>query len=575
MCFRTCRLAERKDAHVLRCTAVIFWLIALAQVPVERTVSAQQMGIALPPEFEMREKAARQSMFDGDWMECLRQSCKALELLKSPKNRTSTWAFTKAQFHMCKAHVLSELGCKKHALSSYDTARDVLTNQGNVGANDPLTKARLDFIAASIHRPEFIGDDEGDPQRWRQALERCGQEMERMPPVPQLEGKQRIELARVCLFLARKSLLERGETEEREGHLQDAENYLNAAREELANAPAWQLVCDPKDPLIFRKIDEAAQAGLVNQPQQLIAKEVIQATLADWTNWRMAQAELQAEKQEEDPNLGWGFDRASIEFDQMINFLAAQYGGDDHPVVFKTRITRAKWYLAMAKRDIRRNFLKQLPANRLRPDEQALKDQSYRRFQSYLADALDEISELQTLEKATDLTKKSCVMLEKEVLEVRLDGDNYAKTVVDLLEGEKRSEKDKERDKNRIAEIAGLIRARKFENDANSKVSHIGCPLLPPGLVIELVVAPEAASAKLSWKTPAVNGGSAVLGFEIEYSDDGGDSWKKAPSVRTSMGEIGSLRRGKYVFRVAAKNAAGVGPWALTKTIVIPPNQQK
>lgn len=455
-------------------------VVAVCCASLSGQISAQQMGIFLPPEFEMRQKAAYRALLDGRWMESLRQICRTIDLLGSPKNRPPNWKFVKARFQLMKALVLSELGCKKHALSSYELARDVLMNQGNVGANDPTSKARLDFVAASIHRPEFIGDVEGDPQRWRQALERCGQEMDRIAGGDLLlEGKQRVELARVCMFLARRNYRERGDLAERDGLLQDAANYLDAAREKFAPLEDWKLVCDPTNPVQFKLVDKLQDQGVIAQGEALAIKERIQEILAEWTNWRLAQAELQAEKQEEDPALGWGFDRANVEFDKMLNFLAAQYGRGDHPVVFKTRLTRAKWYFGSAVRDITRSKLDGVEVGGGDGGVQQLRKEAYCRAVSYLVDALGETRELQSRESSTDLMKKGCIALEKEILELRMQVEDNARGMKGLLPEEMRRDDQRKVDRERIAEIQKMFEDRLLERDASSKVNHIGCPVGP------------------------------------------------------------------------------------------------
>lgn len=551
----------------LRLAAITCVVLGLWQS--SQSVCAQGLGIALPPEFEMREKAARAALFDGRWMESLRQTCESLDLLEEPKNRRGkNWSFTKARFLMWKAQILSELGVKDRALANYETAARVLVNQGNVGANDPLWKAQLEFVAGDIHRPEFIGDEEGDPQRWRQALDRCGLELERAPNVaPVWHGRQRIELARVCMFLARQAFLDRGNAAERDALLRDATNYLATASDSFANHPDWQLVCDPKDPIKFKDVDVALQAGAINQQQAIAAKEQIRGALAEWTNWRMAQAELQAHKEEEDPVLGWGFDKASVEFDKLLNFLAVQFGGDDHPVIYKTRLTRAKWYLGMAKRDIRVGRLLDPPPNGLGPKEQAIRDSFYRRALTYLHDALTEVYELQNLEMATQLMKKGCVALEKDVLEELLNLEKNAKGIVDVLADERRGEADRERDLDRIQEIKRMFANKQFTADANEKVGSTGCPLKLPGAIADLVAVAAAGpggpgAINVSWKPPKSSSGGPARAYDVEISDDGGNIWRKVGDVKLAQCVVPGLDPGKYLLRVAARNGAGRGAWA-------------
>jgi hypothetical protein len=79
------------------------------------------------------------------------------------------------------------------------------------------------------------------------------------------------------------------------------------------------------------------------------------------------------------------------------------------------------------------------------------------------------------------------------------------------------------------------------------------------------VVAAWNTQLSVSWGAPASNGGAAITAYRVERSTNG-RTWTlvtaTAPLTRTIV--VGHLTNGvTYRFRVAARNAAGQGPWSL------------
>lgn len=73
----------------------------------------------------------------------------------------------------------------------------------------------------------------------------------------------------------------------------------------------------------------------------------------------------------------------------------------------------------------------------------------------------------------------------------------------------------------------------------------------------------------LSWQTPLSDGGMTITDYTVQWSSNGGTSWttfvRTASSVPTAT--VTGLTNGtEYVFRVAAVNSVGTGPWATTST---------
>ncbi|MFZ4638758.1 MAG: fibronectin type III domain-containing protein, partial [Pirellulales bacterium] len=98
-----------------------------------------------------------------------------------------------------------------------------------------------------------------------------------------------------------------------------------------------------------------------------------------------------------------------------------------------------------------------------------------------------------------------------------------------------------------------------------------GAPVVTASPVAPQATAPAAPAAPtviagdrqvtLSWTAPADNG-SAITGYSIEYSVDGGASqvtWNPSPATATSATETGLVNGTSYIFRVVASNAVGTG----------------
>uniref|UniRef100_A0A5K3EN24 non-specific serine/threonine protein kinase n=1 Tax=Mesocestoides corti TaxID=53468 RepID=A0A5K3EN24_MESCO len=99
-------------------------------------------------------------------------------------------------------------------------------------------------------------------------------------------------------------------------------------------------------------------------------------------------------------------------------------------------------------------------------------------------------------------------------------------------------------------------------------------PVVPPGSPSSLEVADvDAEEVTLSWVKPRKDGGSKITGYTVEYKPASSDDWIKAPSTKDTMATVNGLRKGeKYVFRVSARNAAGVGePCSSTRPVVCKP----
>ena len=87
-------------------------------------------------------------------------------------------------------------------------------------------------------------------------------------------------------------------------------------------------------------------------------------------------------------------------------------------------------------------------------------------------------------------------------------------------------------------------------------------PATLPGIVADLAVTTDSGRAKLAWKAPASNGGTAILDYSIQWSEDDGRNWKTFAhkvSTATSATIAGLVSAASYRYRVAALNAVGMG----------------
>ena len=87
-------------------------------------------------------------------------------------------------------------------------------------------------------------------------------------------------------------------------------------------------------------------------------------------------------------------------------------------------------------------------------------------------------------------------------------------------------------------------------------------PATFPGVPTELVVARVPGGARLAWIAPLSAGGSALVDYAVDWSSDGGVTWKRfahRPSTKPTATITGLPNGISLAFRVAAVNAIGAG----------------
>ena len=106
-----------------------------------------------------------------------------------------------------------------------------------------------------------------------------------------------------------------------------------------------------------------------------------------------------------------------------------------------------------------------------------------------------------------------------------------------------------------------------------SAASVAAIPAKPAGPPTLLKATRGDGQVTLSWRAPASNGGSAIAGYTVESSTDGGKTWKRQDDgISTGLTAIvKGLNNGtSYVYRVAAVNSVGAGTFTTATTPVIP-----
>jgi hypothetical protein len=69
----------------------------------------------------------------------------------------------------------------------------------------------------------------------------------------------------------------------------------------------------------------------------------------------------------------------------------------------------------------------------------------------------------------------------------------------------------------------------------------------------------------IAWTAPSNNGGSAISDYVVQFSSNNGSTWSTfsdGVSTATSATVLDLTNATTYLFRVAAVNAAGTGPFS-------------
>jgi titin len=82
-----------------------------------------------------------------------------------------------------------------------------------------------------------------------------------------------------------------------------------------------------------------------------------------------------------------------------------------------------------------------------------------------------------------------------------------------------------------------------------------------------VIASPSDHGAVVLWTAPTSTGGSPIAGYDVQYSTNGGSTWTSASSAfhsstATNQTVSGLTNGTSYIFRIAAINAGGTGPYS-------------
>ena len=95
-------------------------------------------------------------------------------------------------------------------------------------------------------------------------------------------------------------------------------------------------------------------------------------------------------------------------------------------------------------------------------------------------------------------------------------------------------------------------------------------PVYPPGPPADVRGTRSGLTTiNVTWSAPADDGGTAITGYDVNMSANGGQSWSREHSnvTGTSASVSGINNATSYIFAVRARNAAGEGNWANSATV--------
>lgn len=115
-----------------------------------------------------------------------------------------------------------------------------------------------------------------------------------------------------------------------------------------------------------------------------------------------------------------------------------------------------------------------------------------------------------------------------------------------------------------------LLENRVGKKKAQIKVKVIGRPCAPEGpMVFEEI---QANSVKVTWKMPADNGGSEILGYIVERREAARNAWYTVDSrVTDTQLVVKGLKEGtEYHFKVTAENSFGISASLKSEQPLVP-----
>lgn len=114
---------------------------------------------------------------------------------------------------------------------------------------------------------------------------------------------------------------------------------------------------------------------------------------------------------------------------------------------------------------------------------------------------------------------------------------------------------------------------RGLKNSTSNSVSVSIATIETPSSPLSLSATAGDTSAYISWSTPSSSGGAPISDYIIQYSINNGTSWTTYNDGITTntYSSINGLTNGiSYIFRVAAVNDGGTGPFSDSSNSIVP-----
>lgn len=114
------------------------------------------------------------------------------------------------------------------------------------------------------------------------------------------------------------------------------------------------------------------------------------------------------------------------------------------------------------------------------------------------------------------------------------------------------------------------VRASNSQGHGAWSTAALDRPAGFPSAPTRLTVAPRPNQLEVVWDHPFDDGGATIIGYDIQYSNDRGATWRpwhlSSPLDGLTANILGLSNGNAYIVRVRAKNSQGQGPWLASES---------
>ncbi len=114
------------------------------------------------------------------------------------------------------------------------------------------------------------------------------------------------------------------------------------------------------------------------------------------------------------------------------------------------------------------------------------------------------------------------------------------------------------------------VRASNSQGHGAWSTAALDRPAGFPSAPTRLTVAPRPNQLEVVWDHPLDDGGATIIGYDIQYSNDRGATWRpwhlSSPLDDLTANILGLSNGNAYIVRVRAKNSQGQGPWLASES---------